>query len=74
MGWSLPGTGIPAAGAVRTTPSLQWHELDADRAAGETLIDVRSPGEHAVGGIPGAVNLPLDERRDRLNRHLRVGI
>lgn len=49
-----------------TTPSLQWHELPAAIDAGATLIDVRSPGEHAAGGIPGALNLPLDELRNRL--------
>ncbi|MEU8923613.1 rhodanese-like domain-containing protein [Kitasatospora sp. NPDC048545] len=26
-----------------------------------TLIDVRSPGEYAVGHIPGALNIPLDQ-------------
>jgi len=49
-----------------TTPSLQWHELGAARDAGATLIDVRSPAEFAAGSIPGALNLPLDELRDRL--------
>jgi rhodanese-related sulfurtransferase len=31
------------------------------------LIDVRTPGEHAAGAIPGAVNIPLEELRDRLD-------
>ena len=30
-------------------------------------VDVRSAGEHAAGAIPGAVNLPLDELRGRLD-------
>lgn len=45
--------------------SVQWHELDARMAAGALLVDVRSPSEFAAGGIPGAVNIPLDELRER---------
>lgn len=48
-----------------TTPTIQWHELEAELRAGATLIDVRSPAEHRSGAIPGAVNVPLDELRDR---------
>ena len=51
--------------AAGTTRSLQWHELPAALAAGETLLDVRTAGEFAAGSIPGAVNVPLDELRDR---------
>ena len=47
------------------TPTLQWHELDAALAEGATLVDVRSPREHAAGGIPGSLNIPLDELRAR---------
>jgi NADPH-dependent 2,4-dienoyl-CoA reductase/sulfur reductase-like enzyme/rhodanese-related sulfurtransferase len=49
-----------------TTPSIQWHALSAARAAGDALIDVRTADEFAAGAIPGAVNVPLDELRDRL--------
>ncbi|WP_329113296.1 FAD-dependent oxidoreductase [Streptomyces sp. NBC_01465] len=47
-------------GTVRT---VQWHELDA--GDGATVLDVRTRDEHAQGAIPGAVNIPLDELRDR---------
>lgn len=51
--------------ATGTTRTLQWHELAAVQAHGATLVDVRTPTEHAAGAIPGAVNIPLDELRAR---------
>ncbi|MGM3362679.1 rhodanese-like domain-containing protein, partial [Bacillus cereus group sp. BC29] len=48
------------------TRAIQWHELDAVVAAGANLIDVRTPRESAAGSIPGAVNIPVDELRERL--------
>ncbi|UIP60032.1 FAD-dependent oxidoreductase [Agromyces marinus] len=48
------------------TPSIQWHELDAAMAAGDVLVDVRTPGEFADGAIPGSINVPLDELRSRI--------
>lgn len=49
-----------------TTQAIQWHELDAALASGATLIDVRTAAEHTAGAIPGAINIPIDELRDRL--------
>lgn len=49
------------------TPTVQWHELADAMAAGASLIDVRGPAEFAAGAIPGAVNIPVDELRDRLD-------
>ncbi|MDF1478522.1 FAD-dependent oxidoreductase [Leifsonia sp. H3M29-4] len=48
------------------TPSIQWHELEAELAAGATLVDVRTRGEVAAGAIPGAINIPLDDLRERV--------
>lgn len=52
--------------ATGLTASIQWHELDAALADGATLVDVRTPGEYRGGAIPGSVNIPLDQLRDRL--------
>ena len=52
--------------AQGTSVNLQWHELEAARAAGALLVDVRSAGEFAAGSIPGALNVSLDELRARL--------
>jgi len=53
-----------ATGQLRT---VQWHELDALTQGGATLLDVRSPTEYDNGHIPGAINIPLDQIRDRLD-------
>ncbi len=49
-------------GAIRT---LQWHQLSDSLNSGATLVDVRSATEYAAGGIPGAINIPLDDLRAR---------
>ncbi|MGB3909363.1 MAG: FAD-dependent oxidoreductase [Pseudolysinimonas sp.] len=48
------------------TPAIQWHELADELEAGATLIDVRSPGEYRGGAIPGSLNIPLDDIRERI--------
>jgi len=45
--------------------TIQWHEVDDYRGRGATLIDVRSPHEFDLGSLPGAVNIPVDELRER---------
>jgi NADPH-dependent 2,4-dienoyl-CoA reductase/sulfur reductase-like enzyme/rhodanese-related sulfurtransferase len=43
----------------------QWHEIDEYREKGYELLDVRSVEECGRGIIPGAINIPVDEIRDR---------
>lgn len=47
--------------------NVQWHEIDALLAGGGILIDVRDPGEVARGAIDGAINIPVNELRERLD-------
>lgn len=45
--------------------TAQWNQTQQLRDAGYQLIDVRSPSEFSRGTIPGAINIPVDEIRDR---------
>lgn len=56
------------------TETVQWHELEQERASGALILDVRSPAEHSAGAIPGSVNIPVDELRRRLTElpHRRI--
>ncbi|MDY3858794.1 MAG: FAD-dependent oxidoreductase [Muribaculaceae bacterium] len=46
---------------------IYWRQLmDTDPAA-ITLIDVRTADEYAIGTLKGAVNIPLDDMRNRLS-------
>jgi len=63
------------------TETIQWHEIDAALAEGAQLIDVRTPTEYAKGTIDGAINVPMDELRTRLDEvaddvivHCQVGL
>ncbi len=47
--------------------SIQWHELAHELESGAVLVDVRTPEEFASGAIPGAVNISLDELRNRVH-------
>jgi NADPH-dependent 2,4-dienoyl-CoA reductase/sulfur reductase-like enzyme/rhodanese-related sulfurtransferase len=43
----------------------QWDQIEEYRAKGYELLDVRSPVECGRGIIPGAINIPVDEIRER---------
>ncbi|MFI6427488.1 FAD-dependent oxidoreductase [Promicromonospora sp. NPDC050880] len=64
-----------------TTRSIQWHELDEAVRGGATLVDVRTPAEHARGTVETtrdgmrspAMNVPLDELRARAHAEIPAG-
>lgn len=47
---------------------IYWRELRDTDINNITLIDVRTPDEFAMGSIDGAINIPLDDIRDSLDR------
>ena len=47
------------------TQVAQWDEIHEYMDKGYTLIDVRSVSECGKGMIPGAINIPVDEIRER---------
>jgi rhodanese-related sulfurtransferase len=61
--------------------TIQWHELSEEVGKGVQLIDVRTPAEYARGTVDGAVNIPVDDLRARLDEvgpdvivHCQVGL
>jgi NADPH-dependent 2,4-dienoyl-CoA reductase/sulfur reductase-like enzyme/rhodanese-related sulfurtransferase len=50
------------SGLVET---VQWSDVDNYRARGAQFVDVRTPKEFARGSLPGALNIPVDQLRER---------
>lgn len=50
----------------KMTP-LYWRELQDADLSKVTLVDVRTPDEASLGMISGAVNIPLDDLRNRMS-------
>ena len=49
------------------TPTAQWHEVKEKIQAGYAIVDVRTTGEVDRGTLPGAINIPIDEIRERIS-------
>lgn len=47
--------------------TVQWHEVAGEADKGIQIIDVRTPIELTRGMIDGAINIPIDELRDRID-------
>ena len=57
--------GFVASNALSGDVKL-WHAESMPPKPEQILLDVRTAGEFSSGSIPGAVNIPVDELRDRL--------
>lgn len=47
--------------------SIQWHELNRELEKGAVLLDVRTESELEAGRFPNALNIPLNDLRDRMD-------
>ena len=60
--------GMAAENVLRglSTP-LAWNEVQGAVAGGACLVDVRTAEEFSLGTIPGSINVPHDQVRERLS-------
>lgn len=58
--------GFVAAGLLRGDHPQVGVDAIGGAEPGPFLLDVRTAAEHALGSIPGAVNIPVDDLRGRL--------
>ena len=60
--------GFVAANVLRGDMKIvQWSEVEDARQRGDVILDVRTPREFALGCMEGAINIPVDELRSRLD-------
>jgi len=48
------------------TQSVQWSDVETMHKDGWSIVDVRSESEFANGTIPGALNISVDEMREKI--------
>ena len=48
------------------TENVQWHEIEKLQETGTVLVDVRSDSENQAGAIPGAILIPVNDLRKRI--------
>lgn len=60
--------GYTAANIINgSMPVVHWRELKDMDLSGTTLIDVRTKDEYDLGTIRNAINIPVDELRERIH-------
>jgi NADPH-dependent 2,4-dienoyl-CoA reductase/sulfur reductase-like enzyme/rhodanese-related sulfurtransferase len=48
------------------TEIVQWHEIEKLQETGTVLVDVRNDLENEAGSIPGAILIPVNDLRERI--------
>ena len=48
------------------TENVQWHEIEKLQETGTVLVDVRTDSENQAGAIPGAILIPVNDLRKRI--------
>jgi NADPH-dependent 2,4-dienoyl-CoA reductase/sulfur reductase-like enzyme/rhodanese-related sulfurtransferase len=48
------------------TENVHWHEIEKLQETGTVLVDVRSDLENEAGAIPGAILIPVNDLRERI--------
>ncbi|BBB90093.1 DsrE/DsrF/DrsH-like family protein [Methylomusa anaerophila] len=46
---------------------IHWHEMNSLDQRASQVVDVRTPLEFGTGSVAGAVNIPIDDLRQRIN-------
>ena len=54
--------------AMGLSDNIQWHQLEAELAQGKVLLDVRQVNEVARGGFKEAINIPLNNLRQNMDK------
>ena len=54
--------------AMGLSDNIQWHQLEVELAQGKVLLDVRQENEVARGGFKDALNIPLNDLRQNLDK------
>jgi NADPH-dependent 2,4-dienoyl-CoA reductase/sulfur reductase-like enzyme/rhodanese-related sulfurtransferase len=50
------------------SPTVQWSDVESLISEGAQIVDVRTNSEYEAGHLPTAINIPVDELRDNLNK------
>ncbi len=54
--------------AFKKLNAQEYHDQFYETKADHVLVDVRSKSEYKDGHLPGAINIPLDQLTDKLNK------